>query len=182
MTTLPFMRWFPGDYAADTPHLDRAQHGSYRLLLDAMWMAGGKLPRDPMRLARIAKCTEEEWEADAPVLMEFFLIRGPHIYQKRLGHELNRSRRFAEAQREKGRASAAKRAQKPTESKTGNENNGNSPTPVEPSIPILREDKEQALSTDTDLSGESSRNNIIQFASSARGASSESPLPAADFE
>lgn len=82
------MRWFPGDYARDTMHLTRCEHGSYRLLIDAMWSAGGKLPNDEVRLARLAMCSPEEWAECRETILGFFQVRGAHLTQKRIAREM----------------------------------------------------------------------------------------------
>jgi uncharacterized protein YdaU (DUF1376 family) len=116
------MKLYIADYLADTTHLTRDEHGAYLLLLMALWRAGGKLPRDPAKLARITKCTAAEWEGIAPVVMEFFKVSGGSITQKRASKEIAKYQGVVKGSKSAGKASAAKRA---------NKNNGQAPTDVE---------------------------------------------------
>jgi len=88
MTSAPYMRLYIGDYLADTIHLSRGEHGAYLLLLMAMWRAGGKLPAQDAKLAKIAKCSPKEWEAMRETMLAFFQRRGGTITHKRLAREL----------------------------------------------------------------------------------------------
>jgi len=83
----PWMPFYVGDYLANTRHLNRAQHGSYLLLISHYW-ATGSLPDDDAQLARIAGCSPDEWMADKPVLQAFFFDGWKH---KRVEAELKRS-------------------------------------------------------------------------------------------
>lgn len=67
----PWMPFYWGDYLANTGHLNRAQHGSYCMLIGHYWVTGS-LPDDDAQLARIAGCSPEEWFLDKPVLQAFF--------------------------------------------------------------------------------------------------------------
>ncbi len=55
-------------YEADTVHLTAAQHGAFMLLLMSHW-ARKVLPVDPVRLARIARCTSADWKRSEPVIL-----------------------------------------------------------------------------------------------------------------
>ena len=83
--------WMPlyfGDYLSDTMHLTRAQHGSYLLLLMAMWKSGGSLENDPEQLATAARMTAAEWAAESRIIMRFFSVDDGRVTQKRLVKEL----------------------------------------------------------------------------------------------
>lgn len=115
MSAPPYMKLYIADYLADTTHLTRDEHGAYLLLLMALWRAGGKLPRDPAKLARITKCTAAEWEEIAPVVMEFFKVSGGSITQKRASKEIAKYQGVVKGSKSAGKASAAKRANKNNE-------------------------------------------------------------------
>jgi len=108
----PYMKLYIADYLADTTHLSRDEHGAYLLLLMALWRAGGKLPRDPGKLAKIARCSPREWEKIGPTIMEFFRVTGGAITQKRASEEIAKYERVVKGSEKAGKASAEKRANK----------------------------------------------------------------------
>jgi len=112
MSAPPYMQLYIADYLADTTHLTTVEHGAYLLLLMALWRAGGKLPKDPAKLARIARLSPAEWAKVEAVVMDFFTVRGGHVTQKRATKELARYQATVEGRKTAGKASAAKRANK----------------------------------------------------------------------
>ncbi len=72
MAALPYMQFYIADYLADTAHLDVTEHGAYLLLIMTYWQRGKPLPNDDVRLARIARCSKEQWAAVRPHCEEFF--------------------------------------------------------------------------------------------------------------
>lgn len=115
MSAPPYMKLYIADYLADTTHLTRGEHGAYLLLLMALWRAGGKLPRDPGKLSRIAKCSPAEWDEIGPVVMGFFKVSGGSLSQKRATKEIAKYRGVVSGSKTAGKASAAKRANKNSE-------------------------------------------------------------------
>jgi uncharacterized protein YdaU (DUF1376 family) len=90
--------WMPmywPSYLADTRHLSAQQHGAYLLLIAAYWTKG-RLPTDEKQLARIALLTDAEWQAERPILSEFF---EPGWKHKRVEKELAHARRIITRQR-----------------------------------------------------------------------------------
>ena len=84
MSATPFMPLYVADYLGDTQHLSVEQHGAYLLLLMAMWRAGGRLPSDPSKLARIVRLSTTKWLRIADDVMAFFDLDDGEITQKRL--------------------------------------------------------------------------------------------------
>jgi uncharacterized protein YdaU (DUF1376 family) len=82
------MPLYVGDYLADTVHLDGMASGAYLHLLMAMWRAGGKLPADDKKLARLTKLTPDQWKRVRDDVTAFFTRRGGSITHKRLSKEL----------------------------------------------------------------------------------------------
>lgn len=80
----PFMQLYVADYLGDTRHLSCEQHGAYLLLLMAMWRAGGSLPADDTKLARIVSLTVTRWNRIKGDVMAFLTIEDGQITQKRL--------------------------------------------------------------------------------------------------
>lgn len=92
-----FMPLWIADYAADTLHLTRDQHGGYLLLLMAYWRNGGPLQADDATLAGIVRASSTEWRKLKPVLQRFFVERDGLWTQKRADEELERAKRLVEA-------------------------------------------------------------------------------------
>lgn len=116
--------WMPlyiADYARDTFHLTRDQHGGYLLLLMACWGAGGRLPNDRAQLASIAKATPREWSRLAQVLLPFFKTRGEWLIHKRVLAERNKADKLIETRRQNGRLGGRPRTEtKPVAKLQGN--------------------------------------------------------------
>lgn len=103
---------YPADYLRDTAHLSTLEHGAYLLLLMATWTAGGKLPDDPKRLARIARLDADEWAESGDVLMAFFHRQNGKLVHRRVTAELGKADRLIEQKKAAGKASAKARAEK----------------------------------------------------------------------
>ena len=106
--------WMPvfiGDYAAETLHLNAAQHGGYLLLLMASWKAGGALPDDDARLAATARMTAEEWRQNRGILAEFFTVADGTWRHEDLNERLERAADNKQKRSESGSKGAAKRWQ-----------------------------------------------------------------------
>ena len=87
--SLPYYRWFPGDYIRDTRRLTMMQHGAYRLLIDEYMVSGKALPNDLPALYRICGAVSgEEQVAVRYALEEFFTLAGPVWRHKRCEDEI----------------------------------------------------------------------------------------------
>jgi uncharacterized protein YdaU (DUF1376 family) len=84
------MKLYVADYLGDTGALTAIEHGAYLLLLMGMWRAGGKLPANDEKLARLARCSPEEWEAIKATILGLFRRRGARLSHKRVTAERNR--------------------------------------------------------------------------------------------
>lgn len=112
MSERPFMQLYVSDFIGDTLSLSTEQIGAYMLLLMAMWNAGGQLPADEAKLARVARMSVKKWKAIADDLMPFFEVEGDLVSHNRLTKELEKSESKsysrATAGAEGGRAKALK--------------------------------------------------------------------------
>ena len=90
MADRPFMQFYGSDLVGDTLHLSAEQIGAYMLLLIAMWNAGGSLPSNAVKLARIARCTPARWLKISPDLLELFDADGTTIWHKRVQKEIEK--------------------------------------------------------------------------------------------
>jgi uncharacterized protein YdaU (DUF1376 family) len=88
MAALPYMRFYPADYLADTAHLSSMQHGIYLLLLFNYWQRGGPLPDDDKRLASIARVSMRDWKRNRDEIEQFFTIVESHWRHSRVDAEL----------------------------------------------------------------------------------------------
>ena len=105
MTSSPYYRFFPGDYARDTSDLSMIEDAAYRRLLD-YYYCDQKLPSDPQRLQRIARAgTSEEKAAVEYVAQRFFRVEGERLVNKRAEDEIEQRRAFLESQSQKGKQS-----------------------------------------------------------------------------
>lgn len=89
----------------DTSHLSAAEFGAYMRILVAMWRAGGSLPDDDARLARIAGMTPKQWASAAHVVRVLLSPCDAGITQKRL---LKEWLRVAEKSRKASSAAQAR--------------------------------------------------------------------------
>lgn len=88
MSAPPYMKLYVADYLGDTHHLSALEHGGYLLLLMAMWRAGGSLPAADANLAKLARCTADQWAEIKAVVLPFFRVSRGRLTHKRLGEEL----------------------------------------------------------------------------------------------
>ena len=68
------MPWYVSKYLGDTLDLSTVEHGAYLLLLGAMWMADGRIPNEPERLAAITKMRIQDWNKIGQNLISRFCI------------------------------------------------------------------------------------------------------------
>jgi uncharacterized protein YdaU (DUF1376 family) len=113
-----WMAFYINDYAGDTFHLNRAQHGSYLHMLMAAFKNAGWLPNDDGLLAQIAKCTPKEWKAERALYAAFFQITDERWTHKRVTLEWEKAQRLTEQRRAAGAESAAKRQRQRNERST----------------------------------------------------------------
>lgn len=67
------------------------------LILMAMWNAGGRLPDDDAKLARVARLSLKRWRAISVDLLSFFEREAGEIGHKRLTRELHKAQVKSEA-------------------------------------------------------------------------------------
>lgn len=102
------------DYDDDTQHLTILEHGAYFLLMKQYYKTGRPLPASSMLLQRICRAnTDEECQAIATILTQFFNQRGEFYHQKRIDEELERVLGAVLARKKKGLIAAKARWEKP---------------------------------------------------------------------
>lgn len=102
MSAPPYMPLYVADYLGDTRHLSTEQHGAYLLLLMAMWRAGGRLPNEAAKLARIAGLSAARWAKLEADVLELFDVRDDDIGHKRIQKEFEKYTRTSENRRASG--------------------------------------------------------------------------------
>jgi uncharacterized protein YdaU (DUF1376 family) len=112
MSERPFMQLYVSDFVGDTMHLSTEQIGAYMLLLMAMWNAGGKLPADDQKLARVVRMSVKKWKAISADLMSFFDEDGESICHHRLTKELQKSESKSQSRASAGAKGGAAKALK----------------------------------------------------------------------
>lgn len=112
MSSRPFMQLYIADYLGDTQHLTIEQSGCYLHLLMTMWRAGGRLPNDPAKLARIVRLSTAKWLRIAGDVMAFFEVVGDEITQKRLAAEIEKSQEKSQVRAAAGAAGGRAKALK----------------------------------------------------------------------
>lgn len=107
------MHYYPhhvGDYQRDTAHLTIAEHGAYRLLMDAYYATEKPLPAELGTLCRMVRAhTKAEREAVAYVIEHFFHEADGFLHHRRIEAELIVYRDQKDRAMRAGKASAMKR-------------------------------------------------------------------------
>ncbi len=120
MSERPFMQLYVSDFIGDTLHLSAEEIGAYMLLLMATWNAGGKLPKDDAKLARVVRLSVKKWRGISDGLMAFFETDGDTIWNNRLTNELQKSERKSELRAYAGARGGAAKALKDNNSPLAN--------------------------------------------------------------
>ena len=96
-----FYKHYIGDYQRDTGHLTLAEHGAYRLMLDAYYATGRPLPGQRKALYRLlrAESTSERRAIDA-VASQFWETADGGLVNRRAALEIARAEKQAEVNRQ----------------------------------------------------------------------------------
>lgn len=113
----PWMPLYVADYLADTMHLSTVEHGAYMLLIMHYWQ-NGSLPKEPVKLARIARMTGKEWAEISDTIAELFQEDWTH---KRIDSELAEAQAKYEKRSNAAAAAAGKRWGNPADRKPRSE-------------------------------------------------------------
>jgi len=102
----PPVRFYVGDYLADTMHLTAEQHGAYLLLLFHQW-TNGAIPDDDDALAAITRLDPSAWRARVSKRVRaFFTSSDGALRQKRMDRERGVVIGVGKARRAAGEAGA----------------------------------------------------------------------------
>jgi uncharacterized protein YdaU (DUF1376 family) len=106
----PWMPLFWGDFLANTMHLSAQEAGAYLFLIAHAWEHDGKIPSEPVRLARIAHVRQDQWKKVWVALEDFFEIEahGPSISAITHGRVVNELRRLGKISNQRKEAAKQK--------------------------------------------------------------------------
>lgn len=126
MSAPPYMKLYVADYLGDTHHLNVVEHGAYMLLLMGMWRAGGTLPTADDNLARLARCTPDQWAEIKATVLAFFKVSRGKLTHKRVAAEMAKYENTSGKRSEAGKRGAAKKASKNSDQAQANAFNAES--------------------------------------------------------
>lgn len=63
MNGLPYYKAYPRDFIEGTVGMTLEQKGAYRLVLDLIYMQGGRLPDDPKYISGLLGCSVRKWNS-----------------------------------------------------------------------------------------------------------------------
>ena len=108
--TTPYMKLYWQDYESDTAALSLEEHGAYLMLIKAYWQAGGPLPDDDARMARLLRITPKKWRNLKPIAAQFFTVCDGFWSHKRLDTELEHFRAISLNRKENGKKGGVAKA------------------------------------------------------------------------
>ena len=110
--SVPYFRFYPTDYDADTAHLTLLEDGAYSRLLRVCWMTPGcSIPDDEAWIFRRLRVRgDDEKQAIRSVLNEFFQRAEGRIFNDRLTREFDQTVERQEAASENGKKSSSKKS------------------------------------------------------------------------
>lgn len=102
MNGLPYYRAYPRDFIEGTVGMPFELKAAYRLVLDLIYMQGGRLPDDAQYIAGLLGCSVRKWKALREALLSTGKIEasGGHLTNERADKELEWARSRQSTQRE----------------------------------------------------------------------------------
>jgi uncharacterized protein YdaU (DUF1376 family) len=79
MSSIPYLPIYTDTYLATTPLLSLEEHGAYYLLMQYLWINGGKLPNSDFIIAKYFKVTQKKWQKLKKILQKFFVFSDEFI-------------------------------------------------------------------------------------------------------
>jgi uncharacterized protein YdaU (DUF1376 family) len=116
MADFPALPLFTDAFLADTGHLDATETGAYLSLLMAAWRSPGcRLPDDPVRLARMARCDQRTWKRVSATVLSFWTRDDDGMLKQK---RLSKTFEFCNTSRQKKREAAEATNRKLAEAKS----------------------------------------------------------------
>jgi len=115
--SIPWMKFYPADYLADTGHLNHEEHGVYLLAMLHYWRTRKPLPSNCLandeQLMMICRCRDAEkfqklWET----VSKFFELTPEGWYHKRIAEDLQLVESKSEKMRANGKIGGSRKKKK----------------------------------------------------------------------
>lgn len=102
MNGLPYYKAYPRDFIEGTIGMPFELKGAYRLVLDLIYMQGGRLPDDPRYISGLLGCSVRAWNGYRAKLIEMGKLRiiGEFLTNYRADKELESLAKLQDKQRE----------------------------------------------------------------------------------
>jgi len=113
MPRKPYYKRYPGDYLADTGHLELEDHGLYNLCLDYLYLNFGKISEEKLR--KSLKISPKKWQKKFKKISFFFQIENGTITHKRVKIEIDKYMAKCEKNAENAKKGAEARWSKDAE-------------------------------------------------------------------
>ena len=84
------MKLYVADYFGDAHDLNVVEHGTYFLLLAALWRSNGAIAATDENLSSKARCTPEQWAAVKARVLPFFKVVRGKLTHARVTKELSK--------------------------------------------------------------------------------------------
>ena len=162
--------WYPHKiekYRRKTGHLTLAEHGAYRLMMDAYWDRKGPIPAEDRRLRKVIGADEDEWNEVKDAVLEFFVLTDDGWYHEAIEENL----REAEKKHDEKCARMEKARQKRWANRQEIDQNIE-----QTSDQIIDQTIEQETEQNTDLRAEQNTSTQSQLQSQLQ-VSKETPIP-----
>jgi uncharacterized protein YdaU (DUF1376 family) len=104
MNGLPYYKAYPRDFFEGTVGMDFETKAAYRLLLDLIYMHGGRLVDDPRFIAGHLGCSVKKWNALRSAILDAgkISVAGGYVGNLRADKELDSLKSYQTKQRENG--------------------------------------------------------------------------------
>jgi uncharacterized protein YdaU (DUF1376 family) len=105
MNGLPYYKAYPRDFVEGTVGMPLELKGAYRVLIDLIYLQGGRLPDDAHYISGLLGCSVRKWRSLRKKLVEIGKIQAENgiISQKRADKELEILSKYQETQSENRR-------------------------------------------------------------------------------
>lgn len=105
MNGLPYYKAYPRDFLDGTAGMEFEVKGAYRILLDLIYMHGGRLVDDPRFIAGHMGCSVKKWNGlrAAVIATGKIVVSGGYLGNLRADKELDSLKSFSDKQRENAR-------------------------------------------------------------------------------